>query len=80
MNSRIQYYKLWRHISIAMMVAVAVVVMAVDFVSSPSHETNSSLTKICNYKGIRFCLVMPAEGYTSLTRSSHSAETTEGLT
>ncbi|HJT10680.1 MAG TPA: hypothetical protein VJ771_07845 [Candidatus Nitrosotalea sp.] len=63
-----------------MMAAVIAVVMTVDFISSPSHETNSSLTKICNYKGIHFCLVMPAEGYASLTHSSHSAEPTEGLT
>ena len=79
MSNRIQFYKLWRQVSIAMMAIVAVVI-ASTFMSTPSHEISSSLTKICDYKGIHFCLAIPDNGYAPLTSAFYSVEPTEGLT
>lgn len=64
-----------------MMAAIVAIVLTTIFMSSTSYATNnSSPIKICSYKEIHFCLVLPADGSIPFTSMYHGAEPAEGIT
>ena len=63
MRNRLEIYRLWRLVSIAVMsVAITVVVAEALFAPPAVALPGAEPTTVCSQHGIRFCLVLPPEG------------------